>query len=49
MRAAEGFAQGAGDDVLVFLGGDPGQVGGGGVLAERGGGAGVADQLAELG
>src|ERR1022692_3234464 len=48
-RAAEGFAQGGGYDVLVFFGGDSGEVGGGGVLAERGRGALVADQFAELG
>jgi hypothetical protein len=47
--AAEGPAEGGGYHVLVFFGGDAGQVGRGGVLAERGGGALVADQLAELG
>ena len=48
-RAAEGFAQGGGYDVLVFFGGDSGEVGGGGVLAECRRSALVADQFAELG
>jgi len=47
--AAEGLADGVGDHVLVFLGGDAGEVGDGCVVAEYGGGALEADQLAELG
>ena len=36
-------------DVAVLLGGDAGEVGDGGVLAEDGGDLGVGEQLAELG
>src|SRR5213075_781924 len=38
-----------GDRVAVLLGGDAGQVGDGGALAQDGGDLGVGEQLAELG
>jgi hypothetical protein len=47
--AAEDLGGGVGDGVAVFLGGDSGEVGDGGVGAEDAGDLGEGDELAELG
>src|ERR1039457_6063324 len=47
--AGEGPGDGVGYQVAVFPGGDAGEVGDGGVLAEDGGDLGIGEQFAELG